>query len=278
MIRRVVFLGFLAVLPVSAHQGPDVFKTPGSVKIDGATLSGDGWTLTLSPDRTARSDLRSDDLQVVRGGKLAKGPALISFPTQDGGIVYANAYGGGDRGVVLAHGGRWNKESWDQQAQTLAQAGFHVVAFDFRGYGQSRGGARSSEAEAGRHFDVLAAVHHLRTTGARTVSVVGASMGGDYAAEASEAEPEAIARLVLLAAGAYTPLTRTRGRKLFIMSQDDIIGDNEPRLPPIRAQFDKSRGPKEFIILPGVAHAQAIFSTEYGDRLMREIMRFLSAP
>ena len=29
----------------------------------------------------------------------------VSFPIQDGGLVYAEAYGKGDRGVVLAHGG-----------------------------------------------------------------------------------------------------------------------------------------------------------------------------
>jgi len=29
----------------------------------------------------------------------------VSFPTQDGGLVYGDVYGKGDRGVVLAHGG-----------------------------------------------------------------------------------------------------------------------------------------------------------------------------
>ncbi len=54
---------------------------------------------------------------------LARGAAAqktVSFPTEDGGVVYANVYGEGDRGVVLAHGGRFNKESWENQAQTLA--------------------------------------------------------------------------------------------------------------------------------------------------------------
>ena len=44
----------------------------------------------------------------------------VSFATQDGGVVYADVYGTGDRGVVLAHGGRFNKESWTTQAQALA--------------------------------------------------------------------------------------------------------------------------------------------------------------
>ena len=41
----------------------------------------------------------------------------VSLPTQDGGLIYADVYGKGDRGVVLAHGGRFNKESREKQAR-----------------------------------------------------------------------------------------------------------------------------------------------------------------
>jgi pimeloyl-ACP methyl ester carboxylesterase len=201
----------------------------------------------------------------------------ISFPTVDGGTVYANVYGRGDCGVVLAHGGRSNKESWDKQAQIVAAAGFRVLAFDFRGHGRSRGPANGNSGE-GRRFDVLASVNYLRKMGAVSVSVIGASMGGDYAAEAAEAEPGLIDRLVLLAAGAYTPLERAKSRKLFIMSRDDVIGDNKPRMPAIRDQYERASGPKEFVVLEGTAHAQVLFQTDQGDRVMREILRFLSAP
>jgi pimeloyl-ACP methyl ester carboxylesterase len=201
----------------------------------------------------------------------------VSFPTQDGGVVYADQYGAGERGVVLAHGGRFSKESWDKQARTLAEAGFRVLAFDFRGHGESRGGPTGQPGE-GCRFDVVATVDFLRQTGATRVSVVGASMGGDYAAEAAEATPDLIDRLVLVAAGAYTPLIRMQGRKLFIISRHDIIGENTPRLPAIREQYEKASDPKEFLILEGSAHAQFIFATPQGERLMQEILRFLSAP
>src|SRR5262245_11790838 len=61
-----------------------------------------------------------------------------SIPTQDGGAILADLYGTGERGVVLAHGGRFNKESWVTQARALESAGFRVLALDFRGYGESR--------------------------------------------------------------------------------------------------------------------------------------------
>jgi hypothetical protein len=59
---------------------------------------------------------------------LAAAQENVSFPTQDGGLIYADVYGKGDRGVVLAHGGRFNKESWEKQARVLAAAGFRVLA------------------------------------------------------------------------------------------------------------------------------------------------------
>src|SRR5258708_3976251 len=109
----------------------------------------------------------------------------VSFTTDDSGVIYADLYGDGERGVVLAHGGRFKKESWEKQAQALAAAGFRVLTIDFRGYGQSRGPGQSDPMNAPLQLDVLAAVRYLRKTGAKTVSVVGASMGGGAAVGAT---------------------------------------------------------------------------------------------
>ena len=207
-------------------------------------------------------------------------PELVSFPTHDGGLIYADLYGKGGRGVVLAHGGRFTKESWEKQARTLAKAGFRVLAIDFRGRGRSRGGAQAQSRDEGVRFDVLAAVRYLRQTGAKTVSVVGASFGGGAAAEASvEAGPGEIDRLILLAHSPIDEPEKMKGRKLFILSRDDFSGDNRiPRLPKIRDQYERAPGPKEMVLLEGSAHAQSIFETGQGERLMREILRFISEP
>lgn len=207
-------------------------------------------------------------------------PKQVSFPTLDGGLIYANLYGKGDRGVVLAHGGRFNKESWEQQARVLVKAGFRVLSIDFRGRGKSRGGTQTQPSDDGVRFDVLAAIRYLRQSGAKTVSVVGASFGGGAAAEASVvADPGEIDRLVLLAHSPIVKPEQMKGRKLFILSRDDFSGDNKiPRLPKIRDQYERASGPKELVILEGSAHAQFIFETEQGERLMRELLRFLSEP
>lgn len=198
----------------------------------------------------------------------------VSFPTQDGGLVFGDLYGKGDQWIVLVHGGGFTKESWEKQARTLAAAGFRALAIDFRGEGQSRGGIKGRPADEGRYLDVLAATHYLRNAGTKSVSVLGASMGGDYAAEAAQAEPDEIDSLVLLASGAYTPLTRMKGRKLFILARNDANADG-PRLPKIRAQYERALEPKKLVILQGSAHAQFLFQTNQADRIMREIVRFL---
>jgi hypothetical protein len=46
----------------------------------------------------------------------------VSFTTEDNGVIYADLYGEGDRGVVLAHGGRFTKQSWQPQAQILGKS------------------------------------------------------------------------------------------------------------------------------------------------------------
>lgn len=203
----------------------------------------------------------------------------VSFPTQDGGVVYADVYGEGGRGVVLAHGGRFDKTSWEKQARVLARAGYRALAIDFRGRGRSRGGPQSKSLDDGVQYDVLAAVQYLHKTGAKTVSVVGASFGADAAAEASvEAEPGEIDRVVLLAGGGIDKPEQMKGRKLFIVSRDDRDGSGSLRLPEIRNQYERAPGPKELVILEGSGHAQFIFATDQGERLLREILRFLSAP
>lgn len=200
-----------------------------------------------------------------------------SFPTEDGGLIYADLYGDGERGVVLAHGGRFTKESWRPQAQSLARAGFHVLAFDFRGFGKSHGPGDTDMYTAPMHLDVLAAVRYLRKNGAKTVSVIGGSFGGSAAADASiSSQPGEIDRLILLAADGVSEPERIKSPLLVIVARDDISGDG-PRLPRIHAWFEKASEPKELIVLDGSAHAQFLFQTDQRDRVMKEVLHFLTA-
>ena len=208
---------------------------------------------------------------------LAIAQTTISFPTEDGGLIFADLYGSADKAVVLAHGGRFNKESWASQARTLQSAGFQVLALDFRGYRKSHGPGDADPLSAPLHLDVLAAIRYLHAHGAKSISVIGGSMGGAAAGDASIASRSGeIDRLVFLGAAPNGPADKLKSASLYIVARDDA-NDAGPRLPGIRAQYEKSPQPKQLIILDGSAHAQFLFQTDQASRVMREILRFLAA-
>jgi pimeloyl-ACP methyl ester carboxylesterase len=202
----------------------------------------------------------------------------VSFPTADRGRICADLYGDGPRAVVLAHGGRFNKESWREQAHILVSHRFRVLAIDFRGFGCSTGPGEKNFDTAPFEQDVLAAVRYLKANGAQTVSVVGGSFGGAAAGDASiKSAPGEIDRVVFLGGAPNLPADKLKSRALFIVARDDA-NTAGPRLPGIRDQFEKAPKPKELIVLDGAAHAQFLFQTDQRDRVMNEILRFLSMP
>jgi pimeloyl-ACP methyl ester carboxylesterase len=210
--------------------------------------------------------------------QLVVAQQTVSFLTEDGARICADVYGKGARAVVLAHGGRFNKESWRPQAEVLVSRGFEVLAIDFRGFGCSTGPGDKDMFTAPMENDVLAAVRYLRKQGAKTVSVIGGSFGGTATGNASiKSKPGEIDRIVLLAAAPSLPAEQLKSRTLFIVAHDDA-NDDGPRLPGIRSQYLRAPQPKELIVLDGSAHAQFLFQTDQANRVMQEILRFLSAP
>src|SRR4051812_11051656 len=78
----------------------------------------------------------------------------------------ADLYGKSANYVILAHGGRFAKESWRKQAQILAGSGFAALALRFRGDSKNPDGSPSSAGSPVENADdVLAVVSHLRAKG-----------------------------------------------------------------------------------------------------------------
>jgi pimeloyl-ACP methyl ester carboxylesterase len=209
---------------------------------------------------------------------VASAQQNISFPTEDGGHVCADLYGRGSKAVLLAHGGRFSKESWREQASTLASAGFQVLAIDFRGFGCSTGPGQQDFDTAPFEKDVLSAVRYLKAHGATAISVVGGSFGGAAAGDASiKSQPGEIDRVVFLGAAPNLPADKLKSRSLFIVAREDRSGSGL-RLPGIQAQYERAPQPKQLIVLDGSAHAQFLFQSDQAARVMQEIVRFLSNP
>jgi pimeloyl-ACP methyl ester carboxylesterase len=97
--------------------------------------------------------------------------------------------------ILMLHGGGQNRHSWKKTGQVLGDQGFHVVAVDTRGHGDSD---RSPNADYA--VETLAAdVHALIDAVGAPVVIIGASMGGlTGILVASEAGPERVAKLVLV--------------------------------------------------------------------------------
>jgi pimeloyl-ACP methyl ester carboxylesterase len=193
------------------------------------------------------------------------------------GQIEADLYGHGGRGVVLAHGGRFNKESWRRQAEVLADSGFLVLSVRFRGDGFNPDGSPGAfGSTADNAADVLAAVSYLHHLGAKTVSAVGASMGGDAVGEADAAsKPGSFDRIVFLGSSGGDSPEKLNGRKLFIVARNDRNSDGL-RLVEISKHYERAPQPKRLVILEGSAHDQFLFDTDQGQRLMDEIRHFLS--
>jgi pimeloyl-ACP methyl ester carboxylesterase len=102
-------------------------------------------------------------------------------------------------------------------------------------------------------------------------------MGGSAAGDASiTSQPGEIDRLVLLGAAPNGAAEKLKSPVLYIVARDDRSG-GQLRLPGIRKQYEVSPQPKKLVVLEGSAHAQFLFQTSQGERVMREILRFLEA-
>lgn len=76
--------------------------------------------------------------------------------------------------VLFSHGNRGNMTRYWDRVGYFEQMGFHVVTYDYRGYGASSG----QTSEAHLRQDVETTYDYALSRGARTVLSVGYSMGG----------------------------------------------------------------------------------------------------
>jgi pimeloyl-ACP methyl ester carboxylesterase len=106
-------------------------------------------------------------------------------------------------GAVMLHMMPADKSSYDDLAQRLSQVGFHTLAIDLRGHGESAGGEYqnfSDEQHQKSIFDVMAAMDYLkRQNPDMKIGLVGASIGSSLALQYAAANPTAF--LVLLSPG-----------------------------------------------------------------------------
>ena len=114
--------------------------------------------------------------------------------------------------VVLIHGYPLDGSSWEKQTQALLDAGFRVVTYDMRGWGES-GAAENGYSIAVLADEATALIEHLALG---EYVLIGHSMGGKVAQLVASKNPPGLAGLVLVAPATPTPspcLPRRRPRK-----------------------------------------------------------------
>ena len=117
---------------------------------------------------------------------------VVELP--DGGHLAFEDVGEGPA-VVLLHPGLWDMRTWDPQMPTFTAAGYRVIRYDLRGYGRSsRPGAEPYSHVA----DLWSLLDHL---GVGSAALIGCSMGGRVAIDATLDDPTRPWALVPVAAG-----------------------------------------------------------------------------
>ena len=97
--------------------------------------------------------------------------------------------------VLFLHGGGQNRYSWKNTGQILADDGFHVVALDSRGHGDSDRSPDANYSVDALCADTLPVLYQI----GRPVVLIGASMGGMTGILAAhEAGPDMVTKLVLV--------------------------------------------------------------------------------
>jgi len=125
------------------------------------------------------------------------------------GLTIAGDTWGDPRGplVVLQHGGGQTRHAWKGAGETLGNAGYHAVAFDARGHGDS---AWAPADEYDHDYMVTDLLCVIEALGGKRPILVGASMGGGISLLAIGEGRLAAAALVLVD---MAPQTETEGTR-----------------------------------------------------------------
>lgn len=196
----------------------------------------------------------------------------VTFKTEDNVTLSGTLYGTGTSAVVFSHMSDGPRSEWRDLPERLAERGYMTLAYDFRGRGTS-GGEFSAAASPD---DLRAAVAYVREQGARTVALVGASMGSMAAAKVAATDRPAC--LVFVAGTtSWNGLDVTDAEmaandtpKLFISSEDDTYINETLHL------YDAATPPKEKYLYPGGVHGTNLFETQ-GEDFSSRIMTFIES-
>jgi pimeloyl-ACP methyl ester carboxylesterase len=197
----------------------------------------------------------------VRADAIA-GSTAVTFRTDDGVRLAGRLFGDpqtATTGIVFAHMLPADQTSWYEFAKRTSDQGYLALTFDFRGYcpGGDGGCSEGDRSVLADVTDLAAAVAYLRSRGAETDALVGASMGGTAALVVAADEGAGIAAVVTLSApqsieglvAGPDVLARVSAAKLFVAGSGDGAAAQAAQ-----ALSDQSPAPKRLEVVASDDH------------------------
>ncbi len=219
--------------------------TQAALAAEGQPAAGDAPTLTPAPTQASLP---------------------MSISAADGRVLQATFYGAAQRpspGILLIHMEGQDRHSWDDLAGVLQSAGYSVLTFDLRGYGETGGTADWTRAPG----DVANALELMRQMpDINPIAIIGASIGANLGLNAC-AELNDCATAVLLSPGIdYQGITTADGMARLATRPVLIIsGDNDGNNPADSMLLDgMAAGEHQLLIYPGAGHGTELFSAQPG--------------
>ena len=195
---------------------------------------------------------------------LEPGEAPVDLRASDGARIHAVVVGSGHVAVVLVHQYGSSHCEFMPFARELAGLGYRALAIDLRGNGASFA-LRGSGTRFDR--DVAAVVAHLRASGATSIKLVGASMGGTAVLTAAASISPRVDGVVSLSSPArYNGLDalhavkRSRVPVRFVVGALDrrFVQDGRTLMRAARVRD------KAILRLPGAAHGSSLLEIPRG--------------
>jgi len=140
----------------------------------------------------------------IRADAIA-GSTPVTFASADGVQLAGRLFGDPQQartGVVFSHMLPADQSSWFDFAKRIADEGYLALTYDLRGYcpGGDAGCSTGEKDASAANTDLAAAVAFLRSKGAETIALVGASVGGTASLVVAAQEGDGVAAVITLSA------------------------------------------------------------------------------
>ena len=244
-----------------------------------ASSCGGGGGPDASPAPRGSRAIISPTPQFPPPASPLQGSKVVKFRTSDGVQLGGRLFGSGRIGIVLSQGGP-DQTDWYDDAGLLAEHGYLVLTYNFRGIcpGGEAGCSRGTFHPGTPTTDAAAAASFLRSQGASKVILMGLFFGAMANMEVVSERGEQVSAHVVIDAREFAfgfdfsrdDVRKLKGPKLFVGTQ--LIGESETSANDF---FSWATPPKDIEMLNTGEQGSDILRSDQADRLRGIVLNWL---